>query len=150
MAEFEYGIGGTERPVDASEAFADLPQNKTLMIQKLTGDDPVKPQVVEGLTTVEAVFAHFKPKVETAFAGADGSEVKEELAFNNLGDFGPKGLTRQSAFLQDLNLQQTELMKVVKQLRSNKRLVSAMQDPSAKAAVIAALQELAAELDQTK
>lgn len=150
MAEFEYGLGGTERPVDANEAFADLPQNKTLMIQKLTGDDPVKPQVVEGLTTVEAVFAHFKPKVEPAFIGADGSEVKEELSFSNLGDFGPKGLTRQSAFLQDLNLQQTELMKVVKQLRSNKRFVTAMQDPTAKSAVIEALKELAAELGQNK
>lgn len=148
MAEFEYGIGGTERPVDASEAFADLPQNKTLMIQKLTGDDPVKPQVVEGLTNVEAVFAHFKPKVEAAFSGADGNEIKEELSFENLGDFGPKGLTKQSSFLQDLSLQQTELMKVVKQLRTNKRLVSAMQDPAAKAAVIEALKELASELDQ--
>ena len=150
MAEFEYGIGGTERPIDASEAFADLPQNKTLVIQKLTADDAIRPQVVEGLTNVEAVFAHFKPKVETAFTGADGGEVKQELAFNNLGDFGPKGLTKQSAFLQDLNLQQTELMKVVKQLRSNKRFVAAMQDPAAKTAVVEALRELAAELGRTK
>lgn len=148
MAEFEYGIGGTERPTDANEAFADLPQNKTLMVQKLTSDDAIKPNVVEGLTTVEAVFAHFKPKVETSFTGADGGEVKEELSFNNLGDFGAKGLTQQSSFLQDLNMQQTELMKVVKQLRSNKRFAAAMQDPTAKAAVLAALKELASELEQ--
>lgn len=150
MADSEFGIGGTERPLDVNEAFADLPQNKTLIIQKLTTDDAVKPQVVSGLTNVEAVFAHFKPKVEASFTGADGGEVKEELSFNNLGDFGAKGLTRQSAFLQGLNAEQSELMQVVKQLRSNKSFVKAMQDPNAKDAVIAALKELAAELAQKK
>ena len=150
MAEFEYGIGGTERPVDASEAFADLPQNKTLLIEKLTADGAAKPQIATGLTNVEAVFEHFKPKVEMEFQGEDGGTVKENLGFKNLGDFGAKGLTKQSAFLQDLNLQQTELMKVVKQLRSNKRFVAAMQDPAAKTAVVEALRELAAELGRTK
>lgn len=41
-------------------------------------------------------------------------------------------------------------MKVVKQLRSNKRFVAAMQDPTAKSAVVEALKELAAELGQNK
>jgi predicted component of type VI protein secretion system len=150
MAEFEYGLGGTERPIDASEAFADLPQNKTLIIQKLTAEDALSPRVVEGLTNVEAVFAHFKPKVEATFTGADGSQVNEELSFTNVGDFGPKGLTRQSKFLQDLSEQQSELLRVVKQLRSNKRFVSAMQDPAAKTAVIEALKELANDLGRTK
>lgn len=150
MAEVEYGIGGTERPVDPNEAFADLPQNKTLVIQKLTGDDAMRPQIIEGLTTVEAVFAHFKPKVEAAFHDADGSERKEELAFNGLGDFGAKGLTKQSNFLQTLNLQQSEMSRIVKQLRTNKRFVAAMQDPASKAAVVEVLKELAAELDASK
>ena len=64
MSDFEYGLGGTERPTDASEAFADLPMNKTLMVTKLTNDDPVKPVITPGLTNVEAVFDHFKPDVE--------------------------------------------------------------------------------------
>jgi hypothetical protein len=29
----EYGIGGQEVPNDASEAIADIPQNRTLLIQ---------------------------------------------------------------------------------------------------------------------
>ncbi|HMU14360.1 MAG: hypothetical protein JST41_06100 [Bacteroidetes bacterium] len=147
MAEFEYGIGGTERPVDASEAFADLPQNKTLMIEKLTADGAAKPQIATGLTNVEAVFEHFKPKVEMEFEGEDGATVKEDLKFKNLGDFGSKGLTRQSGFLQGLNLKQNEMNKIVKQLRSNKRFVTAMQDPAAKAAFVEVLKGLAAEID---
>ena len=147
MAEFEYGIGGTERPVDASEAFADLPQNKTLIIEKLTADGAAKPQIATGLTNVEAVFEHYKPKVEMEFEGEDGATVKEDLKFKNLGDFGSKGHTRQSGFLQGLNLKQGEMNKIVKQLRSNKRFVTAMQDPAAKAAFVEVLKSLAAEID---
>lgn len=150
MAEFEYGIGGTERPVDASEAFADLPQNKTLIIEKLTADGAAKPQIATGLTNVEAVFEHFKPKVEMEFQGEDGGTVKEELSFKNLGDFGSKGLTKQSSFLQGLNLKQGEMNKIVKQLRSNKRFVTAMQDPAAKAAFVEVLKDLVAEIEAAK
>ncbi len=150
MAEFEYGIGGTERPVDASEAFADLPQNKTLMIEKLTADGAAKPQIATGLTNVEAVFEHFKPKVEMEFQGEDGGTVKEDLKFKNLGDFGSKGLTKQSNFLQGLNMKQGEMNKIVKQLRSNKRFVTAMQDPAAKAAFVEVLKDLAAEIEASQ
>ena len=47
-----YGIGGNEVKTDASEAFADIPQNRTLMAEKLTKDSPVKPEIVQGLQTV--------------------------------------------------------------------------------------------------
>ncbi len=150
MAEFEYGIGGTERPVDASEAFADLPQNKTLMIEKLTMDGAAKPQIATGLTNVEAVFEHFKPKVDMEFQGEDGATVKEDLKFKNLGDFGSKGLTKQSNFLQGLNMKQVEMNKIVKQLRSNKRFVTAMQDATAKAAFVDVLKDLVAEIEASQ
>ena len=58
-----YGIGGNEVKTDASEAFADIPQNRTLMAEKLTKDAPVKPEIVHGLQTVEQVFAHYKPNI---------------------------------------------------------------------------------------
>ena len=64
MAVSSKGIGGNEVPLDANEAIADIPQNRTLIAQKLTADDPIKPELVEGLTTVEKVFEHFKPHVK--------------------------------------------------------------------------------------
>lgn len=150
MSDFEYGLGGTERPTDASEAFADLPMNKTLMVTKLTNDDPVKPVITPGLTNVEAVFGHFKPDVEVEFQDEDGGEVKEKLSFANLGDFGDKGLTKQSDFLQGLNLKQNEMNRIVKQLRSNKILISAMQSPESKAAFVEVLKEMVAEIETNK
>jgi hypothetical protein len=150
MSDFEYGLGGTERPTDASEAFADLPMNKTLMVTKLTNDDPVKPVITPGLTNVEAVFDHFKPDVEVEFQDEEGGEVKEKLSFSNLGDFGDKGLTKQSDFLQGLNLKQNEMNRIVKQLRSNKILISAMQNPESKAAFVEVLKEMVAEIETNK
>ena len=37
MSMYNYGIGGNEVKKDAGEAIADIPSNKTLLIQKLTG-----------------------------------------------------------------------------------------------------------------
>ena len=56
MAVSSKGIGGNEVPLDANEAIADIPQNRTLIAQKLTADDPIKPELVEGLTTVKAAL----------------------------------------------------------------------------------------------
>ncbi len=150
MSDFEYGLGGTERPTDASEAFADLPMNKTLMVTKLTNDDAVKPVITKGLTNVESVFEHFKPEVEVEFQDEEGAEVKEKLSFSNLGDFGDKGLTKQSDFLQGLNLKQNEMNRIVKQLRSNKILISAMQNPESKAAFVEVLKDMVAEIESNK
>jgi hypothetical protein len=91
----KYSIGGTVRETEAFEAFADIPQNRVLMAEKLTTNPPAKPVVVEGLTTVEEVFAHYKPEVTVDFETEDGSSKKEDLRFSNLGDFGIKGITTQ-------------------------------------------------------
>ncbi|MBL0053069.1 MAG: hypothetical protein IPP29_16955 [Bacteroidetes bacterium] len=147
---FKYGIGGQEVPKDASEAVADIPMNRTLMMEKLTADAPVKAQIVDGLKNVEEVFANFKPKVELDFMKEDGSTQKENLNFSNLGDFGVKGITNQSGFLKDMQLQKDEYAKVIKQLKSNKVLKTVLENPESKAAFIAALQAMAQEIDDAK
>ncbi|HEY0272394.1 MAG TPA: hypothetical protein VGC22_04365, partial [Chitinophaga sp.] len=78
---FNYEIGGNERKIDTSEAFVDISPNKTLFVQQLTQQEPVKPEKVEGLKTVEDVFRHFKPQVEVSFATKDGGQSDETLHF---------------------------------------------------------------------
>lgn len=145
-----YGIGGNEVKTDASEAFADIPQNRTLMAEKLTKDAPVKPEIVHGIQTVEQVFEHYKPRVSVDFEDADGVTKKEELSFKNLGDFGVKGITEQSEFLKDNASQKEEYLKIIKQLKSNKILKSALADPDGKAALLDAIQSMIAELKNNK
>lgn len=145
-----YGIGGNEVKTDASEAFADIPQNRTLMMEKLTQDAPVKPQIVHGLQTIEQVFDQFKPEVEVEFSDANGMARKESLRFANLGDFGVKGITEQSAFLKDVTTQQDQYQKIIKQLKTNKILKSALENSDAKQALLDSIHSLIQELNNNK
>jgi len=145
-----YGLGGTEVSSDANEAIQEIPQNKTLLVEKLTDDQPIKPKVVKGLTTVEDVFEHYNPEKEVDFEDADGGGKKETLSFKNLGDFGAKGITRQSDFLKNLNTEKDQYVKIIKQLKSNKILKAALADPEAKQAVLESIRALISEIEENK
>lgn len=66
-----YGIGGNEVKIDASEGIAEIPQNRTLLVEQLTKDEPVAPEVIAGLTNIDEVFAHFRPEIDIEFSDAD-------------------------------------------------------------------------------
>ncbi len=148
---FDYGVGGQERKSNTGgEGIADIPINRTLFIEKLTADPPIKPQVVYDLKTVEEVFEHFKPQQEVGFTTEDGSFVNETLQFRGLAHFGKKGVIDQSPFLQNLNSQFDDLQKLIRQLKSNKILKTALENSDAKANYLAAIQALIAELEETQ
>ena len=148
MPQVKPGIATTIlMPEPAGEGFVEISPNKTLFIQKLTYDDPIKPEIVEDLQTVEQVFAHFKPSVEVELDKEDGSTTNEAFQFGGLGDFDAKNLTTQSPFLKNLNLEYDAYLKIVKQLKSNKSLGNVIQNPETKAAFINALKSLVDELE---
>ena len=147
---YEYGVGGNDVPMDASEALADLQQNRTLFVQKLTDDDPVKAVPVYDLKNVEEVFNHFKPKVSVEFEKEDGSSKEDELRFGNLADFSTKNIVAQNSFLQDLSIQQEQYQKIVKQLKTNKLMKLVTENPEAKEAFISSLQALIQELEDSQ
>lgn len=144
-----YDIGGSEIKGDASEAMSELPQNRTLMIEKLTNEPPIKPEVVEGLKSVDEVFEHFSPSVEMEFHDSEGGSRKETLHFKSLGDFGIKGITNQSEFLKDLTAQKEQNQKMIKQLKTNKLLQKALEEEH-KAALLNAINALIKELKDNK
>ena len=144
------GIGGTEVKLDAFEAFQDIQSNKVLMAEKLTDMPPVKPEIVDGLTNVEAVFEHYKPKVDMTFENEEGVMVRETLHFKNLGDFGVKGITAQSKFLGDLNSKREQYQKIIKQLKTNKLLKTALAEGETRESLIQSLELLLGELKSSK
>ncbi|MFD1258001.1 type VI secretion system contractile sheath small subunit [Mucilaginibacter terrae] len=145
---FNYEIGGNEKKVDTSEAFGEISPNKTLFIQKLTDNEPLRPEKVEGLKTVEEVFEHYKPNVNVALDKQDGSVVTENLKFNNLGDFGVKNLVQQSSYLRKLNIEREMYMNIIKQLKTNKTLKTTLDNEETRAAFVSALKNFVKELDQ--
>jgi hypothetical protein len=149
MPQVKPGIATTIlAPDPVGEGFVEISPNKTLFIQKLTNEDPISPEIVEGLQTVEQVFEHFKPNCDVELDKEDGSTMKENFRFSGLGDFDTKNLTNQSAYLRNLSLENDAYLKVVKQLGTNKSLKKVIENPESKAAFINALRALALELDE--
>ncbi len=147
---FEYGIGGSERKLNnANEAFADIQMNRTIFVQKLTGDAPYVPQAVYDLKTVDEVFNHFKPQVEVEMQTEDGSSFTEDLRFGNLGDFGPKGILKNSSYLQETNEVKEQSLKIAKELKSNKALQTILQNKDTKEAFLAGIQAMIKELEES-
>lgn len=145
---FNYEIGGNERRVDTSEAFGEIAPNKTLFIQKLTDNEPLKPEKVEGLKTVEEVFEHYKPSVNVGLENREGGTVNEKLSFHNLGDFGVKRLVQQSDYLRKLNIEREMYLNIIKQLKTNKTLKTTLDNEETKAAFISALKNFVQELEK--
>lgn len=150
MAFMNYEVGGNEVKVEASEAIVDIPENRTLLVEKLTDEDPVNPEIVMNLNTVEDVFAHFKPQVQIEFEDIEGQPVKEEFRFTNVGDFNINKMTEMSSFLNDLDIEGKTYEEMKKQIRSNKVLQRALENPEAKAAFITVLQQLSQELENNQ
>lgn len=147
MAILDYEIGGNEVKIEGSEAISQIPDNRTLLIEKLTAEDPENPEAVEKLSTIEAVFAHFMPNIDMGFESEAGEPVKENMKFSNVGDFSVKNMTEKSDFMNGLSQQNNFYELLTKQLRSNKVLQRALEDPETKEAFVNALLQLRNELE---
>jgi hypothetical protein len=148
---FNYGIGGQERKSDnASEGITEIPLNRTLLVEKLTAEAPFKPEIIEGLKTIDDVFLQFQPQVEVEFETADGASLKEVLSFQSLSHFGKQGIVNQSNYLQSLAAEVNDYQKLVKQLKSNKIFKAVLENQEAKEAYIMALKALVSELDESE
>lgn len=147
---YNYGIGGNEVKIDASESISDIPSNRTLLVQKLTNEAPVTPQAVYNLKTVEEVFEKFTPKLNLEFQDENGADVKEEMSFKNLGDFGAKSIKENSNFLNKLNIEKEQNMKISRQLSSNRALKKALENPETKQAFISLIEESLKEIESAQ
>lgn len=140
MAIYDYGIGGNEVNVDANESIADIPSNRTLLVQKLTDEAPISPETVYGLQTVEDVFEHFSPSVNVEMQDDNGEDVLETMRFKNLGDFNADKLKENSDFLSKLDVEKEQNIKIARQLSSNKALLKALANPETRQAILDLLQ----------
>lgn len=148
MPQAKPGIATTIlAPDPVGEGFVEISPNKTLFIKKLTYEDPIKPEIVEDLQTVEQVFAHFKPSVDVELDREDGSNTKQNFNFGGLGDFDVKSMINQSAYLKNLNLENDAYIKIIKQLKSNKSLKNVIENPETKSAFVNCLKALVSELE---
>lgn len=147
MALYEYGVGGNEVKIDANEAIAEIPSNRTLLVQKLTDEAPLQPETVYGLETLEDVFERFQPSVNLEFQDQEGNDIPEKLDFKGLSDFSAKKLKENSPFLSQLNIEREQYLKISRLLSSNKALLKSLSDEEARAEMIEVLEASLAELE---
>lgn len=147
MALYEYGVGGNEVKIDANEAIAEIPSNRTLLVQKLTEEAPLQPETTYGLETLEDVFERFQPSVELEFQDQEGNEIPEKLDFKGLSDFSAKKLKENSPFLSQLNIEREQYLKISRLLSSNKALLKSLSDEEARAEMIQVLEASFLELE---
>lgn len=147
MALYEYGVGGNEVKIDANEAIAEIPSNRTLLVQKLTEEAPLQPETIYGLETLEDVFERFQPSVELEFQDQEGNEIPEKIDFKELSDFSAKKLKENSPFLSQLNIEREQYLKISRLLSSNKALLKSLSDEEARAEMIQVLEASLVELE---
>lgn len=146
---FNYDLGGNTVEVQVSEAMAEITPNKTLFIQKLTADEPIRPNVVN-IQSLEQAFEYFKPNIDVEFKKHDGSTATENLKFTNVGSFSLKNVVEESKYLKSVNLEHESYLKILKQLKTNKALKTVIENPETKEAFVNALRSLAAELEENE
>lgn len=147
MAKFQLG-GHEVKQGTGGEAVNALDENKTLMVTNLTGDEPIKPNVVTGLKNITDVFAHYNPSVDVEYEDGEGAPIEENIAFKSVADFGKKGLIGKSDFLKDLEQKRSEYQKFMKMLKI-KQMGNIIKDPEAKVAYIGALKAMIQELEDS-
>ncbi|RYE89712.1 MAG: hypothetical protein EOO37_04490 [Cytophagaceae bacterium] len=145
---FEFEIGGNEIKPEASEGINAIAFNRSLLALQLTDKEPISPEFVYKLKTVEEVFDQFKPSVEVEFEDEAGSPVPETLQFAGVGDFRPKSISAQSAYLRSLDGQYNEYTQISRRLKGHRVLQTVLQNPDTKAAMVEMLKALSQELGE--
>jgi hypothetical protein len=147
---FEFEIGGNEIKPEASEGINAIAFNRSLLALQLTDKEPISPEFVYKLKTVEEVFGQFKPSVEVEFENEEGAPVKETLQFGSVADFKPKSISTQSTYLRSLDGQYNEYTQINRRLKGHRVLQTVLENPETKAAMVEMLKALAQELEENE
>ena len=134
----------------AGDTYAEIPQNRTMIAERLTQEPLHIPEVVHGLETVEQIFEHYRPAIELMFDTPEGGVMKESVSFNCIEDFGMRRIEERSIYLKQSLKQREQYLKMMKHLNSNTALQTLIADPGAKQAFLEAISCLRAELKHHK
>jgi predicted component of type VI protein secretion system len=133
---------------DIPPSLSPISMNKTLYVAKFTDELPMIPEAKADMESVEDVMEHYKPEVTVLLEDAEGQQMAETFKFTRLGDFTPEGIVDQSPYLQDLTNRMNDLQRINHQLRSNRMLQYAIQNPQGRATLLAMVQQMIDEIDQ--
>ena len=139
---------GFEQRNDDHDGYADIPQNRTLIAEKLTCETALTPEVAHNLETMNDLFRHYQPGIDVSFEDAEGYVKRERLNFTSVDDFEPKNITKQSAFLSKATREKEQYLAISRQLRSDPELRNLLANKQTKTELLNAIQSMINELKQ--
>ena len=143
----ENSFGGSMQTKSELEGgFADIPPNRTLIAGQYTAERPDRPEIVPGLQNLSQLFGHYKPEASVDFRDLKGNLVVESIKFRQIDDFGIDTLLARSPLLQRNAAIEDEYLHIANELRNNKQLRSALEDPQARGAVLETIHAMIATL----
>jgi hypothetical protein len=146
--DMEFGIGGTQGNVEVgSESVTELSKNRTMFITQLTDEAPFSPDLMYDVKNMKDAFETFKPSKEISFTTEDGSSTSEVLEFENVGDFGPKGIVAKSNYLREQKQKEDQYRAISKELKSNKALQAIVSNPETRQAFLEVIKGLVQDLE---
>jgi type VI secretion system ImpB/VipA family protein len=134
MAKFV--LGATEKVKrDDSLTVELLPSNKTLYAAKLNNAEDADPTPVR-CSNMKEVFQKFQPGFEVAMESTEGEPVNAEFEIRAMKDFTPKELIEKNDYLSQVYYGKEILNDLETQLKKNKSLQKAIEDPETKQALL--------------
>jgi hypothetical protein len=146
---FDYTIGGQEAKTEDGEAISAVPNNRTLIVVKLTHDRPTKPEFVEDLTKMSEVYEHYKPEVTFQNRTGDGTFYSETMRFRSIADFSLGAIIANCRTLRELKLKIDQYSRMSKQFKANKLLREILATEEYKSSFVDATKALAAILEDS-
>jgi hypothetical protein len=145
--------GPISMPVETSSGLDYLPTNRTLMTLPLSENAPRKPQEIpdDYMGSTEKVMEYVKPSVKVSLAtGNPNSPVQTQVIDFQGGveSFAPKAISNRTPLLRTLQSEWAVSDALIGWLDKSAQFRKAMDNPQARAAVLAVLQDIIKELDE--
>ncbi len=148
-------IGPVDEPEETNSGLVLLPTNNTLMVLPLKGDKgPRMPEEIptEFLKSTEDVMSYIRPvvKVNIKTGNPENPESSETINFEGgVEAFSPKNIKKNSPWLRKLEAEFQASEAVVDRVDKNAQFRKALDDPKARAAILALLSQAIDELNQS-
>jgi hypothetical protein len=130
-----------------------FPQNRVLYADQFTGHAPdtSEEMAVFQPSTIDDVFAHYRPSIEgIALSNEDGELCYETFKFDSVDDFDDEKLIAQSETLSNSVYKKETYYSIIRYLERNRNLRKVLNDPEAKKALVNAMKAMRTDLSSSK
>ena len=156
MAKVRYNmIGPVDVPEETNSGLVLLPTNNTLIAMPFKGENgPRRPEQIpaDAAQSTEGVMEYTQPevKVKIKTGNANNPEANETIRFQGgVEAFSPKAIKKNSSWLRRLEAEFQASEALVDRIDKNAQFRKALDDPKARAAVVAAFKQIIEELNES-